>query len=129
MSTINTLNKNIWFPEKFKIWYQDGSILVGESMDDWISFPNEGVLYIYEWTSNGNLAKVNSASDWYWIHPESGVGCSQSSGWEISVWEELVLPEGCLHPKKGKWTTDEHIDQVSLEVISFSKSVLQGGWS
>ncbi len=116
-----------WFPTKFKIWYADGSEFIGRTMADWQRCPDEGVVYIFEYNSMLNVGRYNSASDWYWIHPDKGVGCSNSSTWEVDVWEELNLPEGCGNPKKGKWTTDKHMLEVSDEAKVLARASLRIG--
>jgi hypothetical protein len=66
---------------KWKIWYNDGTIVSGESIQDWIDSPSTGILGIYEfvdWSNGLKLSNIHCYGDWYWMNLDGSIGQSES---------------------------------------------------
>jgi hypothetical protein len=105
----------------WRIWYNTGQIVDGSTAEDWANAPNEGVLGIaihFGRRDDGvMLGELFSGSDWYWMY-EGKIYQSGTSSEIPNEWLEHSAPSGSVL-KKGKWTTEEHIDQVSLDMVDW----------
>jgi hypothetical protein len=103
---------------KWKIWYTDYE-LEGNSIQEWIDSPTEGVVAVYEFfgvTPEGHLlGRCSLGSDWYWMTESGEVQINNDSADEPDVWLPVDLPPN-VHVKKGKWVSNERMKQVNDEI-------------
>lgn len=101
----------------WKIWYEN-EVITGTTVQEWIDAPDEGVLGaiqykgLYKGYKSGSM---HGGGDWYWMLPNGTIQNSSESTYDVNFWLPCPAPDGAF-PKKGKWTSEERINQVILEV-------------
>lgn len=101
------------------IWYKKDTVH-GESVEEWSSLPDEGVVAIYQYEGRGEdgvmRGKIFLGTDWYWMLPTGEIGQNSETTDTKNYWVDVELPEGAM-PKKGIWVTDKKMKQVETELI------------
>jgi hypothetical protein len=65
----------------WKIWYNNGLIITGNTLSEWDSAPSDGVLGVYEflgWDNGLKMGNVHVYGDWYWMNSDGSIGQSTS---------------------------------------------------
>jgi len=107
----------------WKIWYEN-EIITGTTIQEWIDAPSEGVLGVVqhkELYKGHKSASVHSGGDWYWMLPNGVVQNTSDSTYTIDYWVPCPAPPEAI-TKKGKWTANENMLQVSKEMIEEVKN-------
>ena len=98
--------------ERWRIWYDDGSVHDGRTLHDWMVLPDDGVLgfvLFYERLApNGeHMRRIASGNDYYWAFP----------GLLDTVYAHGNEDPHERYPgasvKRGRWTDDISIDTVN----------------
>lgn len=102
----------------WKIWYEDFEIQ-GNSLEEWINAPYEGVVGIYEFFENKdniNYGRISVGADWYWMLPDGNISHNMDSSETVDFWIEADIPEGA-YEKKGKYVSNERMEEVSNKIV------------
>jgi len=103
----------------FRIWYLDGTIVDGSTIEDWTVAPENDVLvigsYLYTDDYNRKIGQYYAYSDWYWMIDGEIYQNNISSPEDVNAWVDNPAPEGAIS-KRAIWTTDEHMEQVINEM-------------
>lgn len=63
---------------RFHIWYADGTIGTGTSVEDWIGLADEGVLVVQDVTDviyrNRHCCERFAGEDYYWVNADGSFG-------------------------------------------------------
>jgi hypothetical protein len=65
----------------WKIWYNNGLIITGSTVEEWVASPEDGVLGIYEflgWDNGLKMGNIHVYGDWYWMSNNGSIGQSES---------------------------------------------------
>lgn len=93
----------------------------GSTPEHWATSPEEGVegiaIRFGQDDSGRKRGEFISGSDWYWMH-NGKIYQSGTSSDTPDVWLDHNAPSGAVL-KKGKWTTNEHIEQVRQAMIDW----------
>lgn len=105
----------------WRIWYNTGEVVNGSTLTDWENAPSEGVLGIAirfgRNADNIMLGEFVSGSDWYWMY-DGKIYQSGTSSYTPNEWLDSGAPDGASL-KKGKWTTDVHIEEVNQAMLDW----------
>lgn len=108
----------------WKIWYVDNEV-EGESFDDWVDYPDEGIVAIYHFYGRGEDGVMRglalSGTDWYWMTPDGIIAQNSDTTYEVDYWVDVDLPENAVS-KKGKWVSDERMYQVNNFIAEIIES-------
>lgn len=92
---------------EWKIWYNDGTIVSGNSVQEWIDAPATGVLGVYElvgWSNGLKMSNLHCYGDWYWLTEDGSFGQSSSIDTHGTFVEPNNPPNSIL--KQGGMTGD-----------------------
>lgn len=98
---------------QWKIWYNDGSIISGDTLDEWSQSPSTGVLGVYEfvgWSNGLKMCNLHSYGDWYWMNIDGSIGQSVS----VDIDGNFVTPnnpDGSIL-KQGGMTSNSQMQDV-----------------
>ena len=65
----------------WKIWYSGGGVVSGDTLEQWIAAPMDGVLGVYEflgWDNGLKMGNIHVYGDWYWMNQDGSIGQSES---------------------------------------------------
>lgn len=105
------------------IWYKGNIKVLGETEQDWISAPDDGVIGIAirfgvdEYSRP--LCELISGSDWYWMDGGK-IYQSGTSSYTPGEWLPHNAPESAIL-KTGIWTTDEELAVIENEMTEWIK--------
>lgn len=99
---------------KFKIWYENND-LEGNSVEDWMSFPNTGIVGILEYFDNLRY-RISTGSDWYWLEGTDVVQSNTTHEFPDHFVENPVQDNPSV--KSGKWVSDDRMNQVDSAIRS-----------
>lgn len=83
----------------FKIWYDDGNTVTGETEEDWNSFDRDGVLIVREY---GERRSVYMGCDYYWFENKNIKSCNPKD-----LHGYLRRSEGLKNVKFGRWADND----------------------
>lgn len=78
----------------FRVWYADGSVESGVTVDDWKALPDDGVVIVVRYNdhADGSYGRtVFNGGDWYKLDGE-GMNYVSSREWGT----DQPKPDGCL---------------------------------
>lgn len=103
---------------RWKIWYDDGSVVLGKTIDDWTAAPDDGVqivmLYYDKMATDGvtRYRRVVQGEDYYWMAPSPN---------------DFIYGSGRVDPgprypsavvKLGKWTDDGSFSAMNAAAMA-----------
>lgn len=77
----------------FRVWYVDGSVVTGMTFEDWKAAPDDGVLVINVYRSDGRT--IWTGCDWYQWQPFTPYGMSGVYSSEEFDGTDEPKPGGC----------------------------------
>jgi hypothetical protein len=93
--------------ERWRIWFDDGSVHDGRTLDDWTALPDDGVLGLVLFYEREGNRRIASGNDWYWAF----------AGPRDTVYAHADEDPRRRYPsavvKRGRWTDDLTIDLVN----------------
>lgn len=103
---------------KWKIWYIDGSIISGDTLDDWKQSESTGILGIYEfigWSNGLKLSNLHCYGDWYWMNSDGSIGQSIS----VDTDGHFINPNNPIGSilKQGGMTGDQQILDIYQQML------------
>lgn len=98
----------------FRIWYADGSVVVGETLADWNLAPTEGAVQVFKYgESDAGPFKVRYKGDWIWWQDDD-LHRVPISDWGAGWAPRPDVPcENCV--KKGGVVSDQRYDEIEAE--------------
>lgn len=103
---------------QWKIWYTDGSIVSGTTIQEWSAAPSTGVLGVFElvgWSNGLKMSNLHAYGDWYWMNTDGSIG--QSTSVDIDGhFVDANNPTGSVL-KQGGMTTNENMQDVYSEML------------
>lgn len=108
---------------KWKIWYTDGSIVIGDSLKEWEASPSIGVLGVYElvgWSNGLKMCNLHCYGDWYWMNTDESIGQSES----VDTDGHFVIPNNPVGSilKQGGMTGNQQIIDVYQQMLMEAES-------
>ena len=104
--------------KSWKIWYIDGTIISGTTVQEWIDSPSTNVLGVYEfleWSNGLKLSNLHCYGDWYWMNLDGSIGQSLSNTFD-GTFIEANNPVGSIL-KQGGMTGNAEILQVYSSML------------
>jgi hypothetical protein len=103
----------------WKIWYSGGGVVSGNTLEQWIAAPLDGVLGVYEflgWDNGLKMGNVHVYGDWYWMSPDGSIGQSESLATD-GTFIEPNNPNGSFL-KRGGMASQEEMSSAFSQMMA-----------